>query len=32
MQAQIEAVCDKFLKESEILLETKQNELLGGSD
>lgn len=31
-QVQIEALCDKYLKEAETVLETKQKELLGSAD
>ncbi|KAJ8672891.1 hypothetical protein QAD02_004152 [Eretmocerus hayati] len=32
MQGQVEALCEKYLKEAESLLETKQNELTGSQD
>ena len=31
-QGQIEALCEKYLKEAETILDTKQNELLGSSE
>ncbi|KAL7304212.1 hypothetical protein TKK_0003406 [Trichogramma kaykai] len=32
MQTQVEGLCDKYLKEANLILESKQNELTGGSD
>lgn len=32
VQSQVETLCDKYIKEAEVVLETKQNELLGSVD
>ncbi|CAB0028197.1 unnamed protein product [Trichogramma brassicae] len=32
MQTQVEGLCEKYLKEANLILESKQNELTGGSD